>query len=58
MKKVISITDMWGNSLPLDKMEVIHADENNCLARYKGFGITKNYRACDGYTVITEKVEA
>ncbi len=55
MRKVISIRDMWGNSLPLDKMEFIHVDEHNCLARYKGYGFIKNYQACDGYTVITEK---
>lgn len=55
MYKVISIWDIMGKELPIDKMEFIHVDEHNCLARYKNSGFIQNYQACDGYTVIIKK---
>lgn len=56
--KVVSITDLFGDKLPIDKMDFYFVDPDNCIASFKGYGncFAKNYRACDGYTIITEKV--
>jgi hypothetical protein len=59
MYKVISIT-RWGESVDLDKLDIIHVSENSVLAKPKGYGncFMKCYSKADCYTVVTEKVEA
>ena len=58
--KLISITDMWGNKLPLEKMEFWFVGKDYAIGHFKGYGscFDKNYSRCDGYTVVTEKVGA
>ena len=56
--KVISITDRNGNKLPIEKMEFLHIGKDYAISNYQGFGFMKNYAGFDGYTVVTEKVEA
>lgn len=54
-KKVTSIKTLFGEELPIDKMEIIHIGKDSVLARYKGYGFIKNYGSCDGYTVTIEE---
>lgn len=56
--KVVSITDLWGNKLSIEKMEFLFVGKDYAIGNYQGFGFMKNYASCDGYTVVTEKVEA
>lgn len=59
MKKfeLVSIKDLEGNELPLDKMEFWFIGEDFAIGHYKGYaGFDKRYEACDGYTVITKEV--
>ena len=51
MKELISITDRNGNSLPIEKMDILFVGENYCIAKYKGFGFMKTYSPADGYVV-------
>lgn len=55
--RVVSITDFWGEKLPVEKMEFWYVDENSAIGNFKGYGFGKKYASYDGYTVITEKVE-
>lgn len=55
-RKVISIRDMWGEKLPIEKMEFWFVGKDCAIGHYKGFGFDKNYTSADGYTVITEEV--
>lgn len=59
MYKVISITRL-GEPVNLDNLEIIHTDKDSVLVKPKGYGncFMKCYSKADGYTVITEKVEA
>lgn len=54
-KKVTSIKNLFGDELPLDKMEIIHIGKDNVLAKFKGYGFIKNYGPWDGYTVTIEE---
>ena len=53
MRKVISITDMWGAKLPIEKMEFWFVGEDYAIGHYKGYGFDKKYTSCNGYTVVT-----
>lgn len=53
---VVSIKDLEGNELPLDKMEFWYVGEDFAIGHYKGYGFDKRYEAYDGYTVITKEV--
>lgn len=55
-RKVVSIVDMWGNQLPIEKMEFWSVGEDYAIGHYKDYGFDKKYASCDGYTVITEEV--
>lgn len=55
-RKVVSITDMWGNPLPIEEMEFWFVGEDFAIGRYKSYGFNKRYANYDGYTVITEEV--
>ena len=55
-RKVISITDIWGNKLPIEKMEFWFVGEDYAIGHYKGYGFDKKYASYNGYTVITEEV--
>jgi hypothetical protein len=55
-RKVVSIVDMWGNPLPIEKMEFWFVGDDYAIGHYKGYGFDKKYASCDGYTVITEEV--
>lgn len=54
--KVISITDMWGNPLPIENMEFWFIGKNYAIGHFKGYGFDKRYSSCNGYTVITKEV--
>lgn len=58
MRKVISIIDMWGTKLPIEKMEFLYVGKDYAIGHFKGYGFNKKYASCDGYTVVTEKAEA
>lgn len=59
MYKVISIT-RWGEAVNLDNLNISFVGKDYILATPKGYGncFIKCYSKADGYTVITEKVEA
>ena len=54
MKKVLEIRDLFGEKLPLDKMEIVHTGSNWVMARFIGYGFLSTYAPHDGYTVIFE----
>ena len=54
--RVVSISDMWGNKLPIEKMEFWFVGEDYAIGRYKGYGFDTKYASYGGYTVITEEV--
>ena len=54
--KLISIVDMWGEPLPIEKMEFWFVGKDFAIGHYKGYGFAKRYDKCDGYTVTTERV--
>lgn len=58
MKKyrVISITNIFGESLPIDKMEFSWVDENSACGHFKGYGFSTNYGPWDLWTVTTEEI--
>lgn len=58
MYKVISITTLFGEKLPIDKMEFLHIGADYAIGHFKGYGFDGLYSKADGYTVITEKVDA
>lgn len=51
MKKVKTIKNLFGENLPLEKMEIFFVGADYVLAKYKGYGFMKRYAPCDGYTV-------
>lgn len=55
MKKVISITNIWGEKLPLEKMDIKFIGEDYVIASFKGYSFDKRYSSCDGYKVEIEK---
>lgn len=55
-RKVVSIVDMWGNPLPIEKMEFWFVGDDYAIGHYKGYGFDKKYASYDGYTVTTEEV--
>lgn len=55
MAKVVSVTNLFGEKLPLEKMDIHFIGDDYIIASYKGFGFAKRYATCDGYTVIIEK---
>ena len=54
--RVVTISDMWGNKLPIENMEFWAIGKNYAIGHYKGYGFDKKYASYDGYTVITEEV--
>lgn len=52
-RKVVSITDLFGNKLPIEKMEFWFVGEDYAIGHYKGYGFDKKYASYDGYTVVT-----
>ena len=55
MKKVTAIRNMFGENLPIEKMDIKFVGKDFVVASYKGFGFVKTYGPCDGYTVEFEK---
>ena len=51
MKKVKCIKNLFGEKLPLDKMEILFTGTDYVVARFKGYGFTSHYGPFDGYTV-------
>ena len=51
MKKVKAIRNLFGESLPVEKMEILFVGADYVLAKYRGCGFVKRYASCDGYTV-------
>lgn len=54
-KKVKSITNLFGEKLPIEKMDIKFIGTNYVMASYKGYGFTKVYGPADGYIVEFEK---
>ena len=54
--KLISIVEMWGEPLPIEKMEFWFVGEDIAIGHFKGYGFDKAYASYDGYTVTTERV--
>lgn len=54
MKKLVSITNTWGETIPLDKLDVLFVGDGYALATHKHSGFLQRYDASNGYTVITE----
>lgn len=50
-KKVKAIKDLYGENLPIEKMDILFIGDNYVIARYKGYGFMKKYAPYDGYTV-------
>ena len=55
MKKVKAIKDLFGENLPIEKMEILCVGADYVLAKYKGYGFMTRYAPCDGYTVEFEE---
>lgn len=57
MKQVISIKDLFGRELSLDKMDILYIGKDCVYAVYKGYGdcFAKMYRSCDGYTITIQE---
>lgn len=53
-KTVVKITDLFGNELPIEKMEFLFVGEDWATGNFKGFGIMRTYNKANGYTVITK----
>lgn len=52
MKKVISIKNIFGQEIDLNKLDIQFIGKDFVIANYKGFGFTTNYSAANGYTVV------
>lgn len=55
MKKVKNIRNLFGENLPIEKMNIQFVGNDYVIANFKGFGFTKNYGPANGYTVEFEK---
>lgn len=55
MKKIKAITNIFGENLPIEKMNIQFVGNDYVIANFKGFGFTKNYGPANGYTVEFEK---
>jgi hypothetical protein len=51
MKKVKSITDLFGNKLNVNEMDILFTGSDYVIAKYKGYGFVNTYAPFDGYTV-------
>lgn len=51
MKKIKSIKNLFGENLPLDKMEIVFVGHNYVVARPVGCGMLRTYAPYDGYKV-------
>ena len=54
--QIIAIIDLFGNHLPIEKMEFLHIGKDYAIGQYKGFGFITNYGPWDGYKVITREI--
>ena len=55
MLKVVKIVNVFGEELPIEKMQFSFVGKDWAIGNYKGYGFSKNYSQADGYTVITEQ---
>jgi hypothetical protein len=51
MKKVKAIKTLFGENLPIEKMEILFVGTDYVLAKFKGYGFVERYAPCDGYIV-------
>ena len=51
MKKVRAIKNIFGENLPIEKMNIQFVGKDFVMASFKGCGFTKVYGPADGYTV-------
>ena len=51
MKKVKAIKNLFGENLPIEKMDIKFVGKDFVIATFKNFGFTRNYGPADGYTV-------
>ena len=54
--EIVAIIDLFGNSLPIEKMDFLHIGKDYAIGQYKGFGFTQLYSAADCYKVITKEI--
>ena len=54
MKKVLEISDLFGNKVNLNKMEILATGKDWVVAKFVDFGFTKTFSPCDGYKVVFE----
>lgn len=55
MKKVKNITNLFGEKLPIEKMNIQFTGKDYVFANFKGYGFAKVYGPADGYTVEFEE---
>ena len=55
MKKVKAIRNVFGENLPIEKMDIKFVGKDYVVATFKGFGIIKTYGPADGYIVEIEE---
>lgn len=53
MLKVVKIVNVFGEELPVEKMQFTCVGKDWAIGNYKGYGFSKNYSQADGYTVTT-----
>lgn len=54
MRKVLSITNLFGEQIPLDRFNIHFVGENYVIGSFKNSGFVRTFGPWDGYTVVTE----
>jgi len=52
MKKIVSITDLFGDPVDLSIYDIIHIGTDYVVVKFKKHGFVQRFASCDGYTVI------
>lgn len=56
MKKTVkSITNLFGEHISLDTLDIMFVGNDYVMAKQKGYGFIKMYGPADGYTVEVEQ---
>lgn len=56
MKKTVkSITNLFGEHINLDALDIMFVGNDYVMAKQKGYGFIKMYGPADGYTVEVEQ---
>jgi hypothetical protein len=57
MKKVKAIRTVFGENLPIEKMEIRFVGTDYVVASFKGYGFFVTYAPYDGYVIEFEEEE-